>query len=126
MSAPTRGTTASSSRKSSPSSNHLPPSPSLPALPFTPTKRILPSPYILTPRSNAVCAPIASDQSDTLSLTYPGTDNLVSTAKGNYNDRLLSYQCFRNESYALDPMEKSRADAFEEAKGKAVAEGRMK
>ena len=60
-----------------------------------------------------------------MTLKYPGNDNIGFTAKGNFNDRLLSYQCFRDEDYALDPMEKSKADAFEEAKGKAVAEGKM-
>ncbi|KAL1644124.1 hypothetical protein SLS61_008954 [Didymella pomorum] len=74
--------------------------------------------------TNAVCDPIASDGSDTLSLKYPGNDNIGFTAKGNFNDRLLSYQCFTDEDYALDPMEKSKADAFEMAKAAAVAGGK--
>jgi hypothetical protein len=80
---------------------------------------------ILTPCSNAVCAPIASDGNDALTLTFPGNDNLGFTAKGDFNDRLLSYQCFRDENYALDPMEKSKAAAFEEAKAATIAEGKM-
>lgn len=85
-----------------------------------------PSSRILTlAHSNAVCAPIASDGSDALALTFPGNDNLGFTAKGDFNDRLLSYQCFREENYALDPLDKSKADAFEEAKDKAVPEGKM-
>ncbi|KAJ4340664.1 hypothetical protein N0V87_002325 [Didymella glomerata] len=79
----------------------------------------------LTPCSNAVCAPIASDGNDALTLTFPGNDNLGFTAKGDFNDRLLSYQCFRDENYALDPMEKSKAAAFEEAKAATIAEGKM-
>ncbi|KAF3048123.1 hypothetical protein E8E12_010588 [Didymella heteroderae] len=81
-----------------------------------PQRIILCLPRILIRRRNAVCAPLASDGSDTLSLTYPGTDNLGFTAKGDFNDRLLSYQCFREEDVALDPMEKSDAQEFENAK----------
>lgn len=46
------------------------------------------------------------------------------TAKGDFDDRLLSYQCFREENYALDPMEKSKADALEDAKAVAIAGGK--
>lgn len=60
-----------------------------------------------------------------MSLKYPGNDNIGFTAKGNFNDRLLSYQCFTDEDYALDPTEKNKADDFEVAKGNAIAEGMM-
>ena len=60
---------------------------------------------ILTFYSNALCAPIASDGSDSLTLTYPGTDNLSATKKGNFNDRLLSYNCFKEEEFSLEPPE---------------------
>ncbi|KAJ8107861.1 hypothetical protein OPT61_g8575 [Boeremia exigua] len=53
--------------------------------------------------TNAFCAPLASDGSDTLSLSYPGTDNLLVTQKGDYNDRLHSYQCFREEAVSTGP-----------------------
>ncbi|KAF2624247.1 hypothetical protein BU25DRAFT_424328 [Macroventuria anomochaeta] len=53
--------------------------------------------------TNAFCAPIASDGSDTLTLTYPGNDNLGFTEKGDFNDRLLSYNCFEDEYFTLDP-----------------------
>ncbi|KAJ4381074.1 hypothetical protein N0V86_003421 [Didymella sp. IMI 355093] len=75
--------------------------------------------------TNAFCAPIASDRSDQLTLTYPGTDNLGFTSKGDFNDRLLSYQCFRDDSVALDPTEKSAAEAFEDAKAKVIGAGKM-
>ncbi|KAL1601093.1 hypothetical protein SLS59_005763 [Nothophoma quercina] len=55
--------------------------------------------------TNALCAPIASDGSDSLTLTYPGTDNLSATQKGNFNDRLLSYNCFKEEEFSLEPPE---------------------
>lgn len=58
----------------------------------------------LTPHSNAFCAPILSDGSDSFGLAYPGSDNLGFTEKGDFNDRLLSYQCFRDDdSLHLDP-----------------------
>lgn len=70
---------------------------------------------MLTRCRNAVCAPLASNGSDTLTLTYPGTDNLGATEKGDFNDRLLSYQCFREEQVSLDPPEKAKG---KEAEGK--------
>lgn len=47
--------------------------------------------------SNALCASIMSDGSDSLTLSYPGTPDLGNTEKGDFNDRLLSYSCFREE-----------------------------
>jgi hypothetical protein len=45
-------------------------------------------------RRNAYCRPLASDASDFISLSYPGTANLGFTQKGNFNDKIHSYQCF--------------------------------
>ncbi|KAF1360067.1 hypothetical protein EJ07DRAFT_117554 [Lizonia empirigonia] len=54
--------------------------------------------------TNAFCAPILSDGSDSFGLAYPGCENLGFTKKGDFNDRLLSYQCFRDDdSLHLDP-----------------------
>ncbi|KAJ4991132.1 hypothetical protein SVAN01_03482 [Stagonosporopsis vannaccii] len=51
---------------------------------------------ILTlPRSNAFCTPLASDGTDALPLSFPGTGDLTTTQKGDYDGRLLSFQCFR-------------------------------
>ena len=61
--------------------------------------------HVLTISSNALCAPIASNGSDSLILTYPGTDNLSVTEKGDFNDRLLSYNCFKEEDFSLSPPE---------------------
>lgn len=50
------------------------------------------------PHSNALCAPLASDGSDTLALSFPGTDDLAATAeKEGFAGRVLSFQCFRDE-----------------------------
>jgi hypothetical protein len=38
---------------------------------------------------------VLSDGSQSLTLHYPGSPNLVQTEKGNFNDKLLSYQCFK-------------------------------
>lgn len=77
---------------------------------------------ITSSNSNALCAPLASDGSDSLPLSYPGAENLVDTIKGDFNDRLLSYQCFREEGYQVDPVEGGRAEGFEMAKAKTLAE----
>lgn len=54
--------------------------------------------------SNAFCSAILSDGSDALGLGYPGSDNLGFSEKGNFNDRLLSYQCFLDDdNLNLDP-----------------------
>ena len=94
-----QATTVSSTRMSS-ISLFLSSSPPLPL-----SVLILNSLAILTFYSNALCAPIASDGSDSLTLTYPGTDNLSATQKGNFNDRLLSYNCFKEEGFSLEPPE---------------------
>jgi hypothetical protein len=52
---------------------------------------------------DAYCSAILSDGSDSLTLTYPGSDNLLVTEKGDFNDRVLSYQCFKAEAFELDP-----------------------
>ncbi|KAF3008692.1 hypothetical protein E8E13_009350 [Curvularia kusanoi] len=46
---------------------------------------------------NSVCDSIASDLSDQLTLSFPGSDDLTHTAKGDYNDNLRSYHCFKEE-----------------------------
>jgi hypothetical protein len=38
---------------------------------------------------------VLSDGSQSLTIHYPGSPNLVQTEKGNFNDKLLSYQCFK-------------------------------
>ncbi|KAH6618856.1 hypothetical protein C7974DRAFT_401019 [Boeremia exigua] len=48
--------------------------------------------------TNAFCQPLASDGSDALTLHHPGSANLIQTDKGNLNDRLLSYHCFKESS----------------------------
>lgn len=53
---------------------------------------------LTTMQSNALCSRILSDSSDFLALTYPGTGDLRTTYKGDFNDRILSYQCFKNDS----------------------------
>lgn len=45
---------------------------------------------------NAFCAPLLSDGSDRLALSFPGTDDL-----GEYNDILLSYHCFKEENESI-------------------------
>ncbi|KAF1834527.1 hypothetical protein BDW02DRAFT_477501, partial [Decorospora gaudefroyi] len=45
--------------------------------------------------TNAVCRRILTDGSDFLELTYPGIADLRQTPKGDLNDAILSYLCFR-------------------------------
>jgi hypothetical protein len=47
--------------------------------------------------SNAFCSAVLSDGSQSLTLHHPGSSNLVQTEKGNFNDKLLSYQCFKED-----------------------------
>ncbi|KAF1924631.1 uncharacterized protein M421DRAFT_424512 [Didymella exigua CBS 183.55] len=63
--------------------------------------------------TNAVCAPIASDGSDALTLSFPGSANLMQTDKGDFNDRLLSYQCFREDKVEPSPPETAQEVAQE-------------
>lgn len=49
-------------------------------------------------KSNAYCRPLAIDGSDTLELSYPGNSNLLVTEKGNFNDKVYSYLCFKVDS----------------------------
>lgn len=44
---------------------------------------------------NSYCKKEASNGSDFLSLSWPGNPDLRSTDKGNLNDKLLSYVCFK-------------------------------
>ena len=44
-----------------------------------------------------------SDGSQSLTLRYPGSSNLVQTDQGNFNDKLLSYQCFKEEEEVEEP-----------------------
>ncbi|KAH6870754.1 hypothetical protein BKA58DRAFT_402255 [Alternaria rosae] len=45
--------------------------------------------------TNSYCKKEASNESDFLSLSWPGNPDLRSTDKGNLNDKLLSYVCFK-------------------------------
>ncbi|KAL6711306.1 hypothetical protein ACN47E_005837 [Coniothyrium glycines] len=47
--------------------------------------------------TNSYCRPLASDGADALALVYPGEGNLLRTDKGDWNDRVYSYQCFEEE-----------------------------
>ncbi|KAH7392711.1 hypothetical protein BKA66DRAFT_412464, partial [Pyrenochaeta sp. MPI-SDFR-AT-0127] len=47
--------------------------------------------------TNSDCRPFARDGSDFVELTYPGNANLLVTDKGDYNDKLYSYLCFKLE-----------------------------
>ncbi|KAF9698069.1 hypothetical protein EKO04_003480 [Ascochyta lentis] len=67
--------------------------------------------------TNALCASLTPDRSDTLTLSYPGSDNLGFTFKGNFNDLVLSYSCFK-EDFTL-----GSAGGAESESGKAVVVG---
>lgn len=54
-------------------------------------------------RRNALCSAVLSDGSQSLTLRYPGSSNLVQTDQGNFNDKLLSYQCFKEEEEVEEP-----------------------
>ncbi|KAF7570589.1 hypothetical protein PtrCC142_006067 [Pyrenophora tritici-repentis] len=45
--------------------------------------------------TNAYCRKFLSDESDFLGLTWPGIADLRYTAKGDFNDRVFSYACFK-------------------------------
>ncbi|KZM21482.1 uncharacterized protein EKO05_0006303 [Ascochyta rabiei] len=54
--------------------------------------------------TNSFCATLTTDRSETLTLSYPGSDNLGFTEQGDFNDRVLSYSCFKSD-FSLDPVE---------------------
>lgn len=43
---------------------------------------------------NSYCRPLASDGGDFLALGYPGIEDMRTTEKGDWNDRVFSYLCF--------------------------------
>jgi hypothetical protein len=47
---------------------------------------------------NAFCRPLRGDGNDFIELSYPGTANLVSTIRGDMNDKVLSYHCLASGS----------------------------
>ena len=53
--------------------------------------------FLTKPARNSYCRALASDGSDLLTLQYPGVGNLLATENGDWNDRVYSYQCFREE-----------------------------
>ncbi|CBX93203.1 hypothetical protein IAQ61_008928 [Plenodomus lingam] len=44
--------------------------------------------------ANAYCDALFADGRDVLSLSYPGNADLRTTSKGDWNDKVWSYQCF--------------------------------
>ncbi|KAF1962745.1 hypothetical protein CC80DRAFT_96887 [Byssothecium circinans] len=49
--------------------------------------------FICTFFKNALCSDV--DGKSSITLTHPGSPNLLDTEKGDFNDALLSYQCFK-------------------------------
>lgn len=50
---------------------------------------------------NALCTSLTSDFSDALGLHYPGSPDLRTTQKGDFNGRVLSYQCFEHDENSV-------------------------
>ncbi|KAF2130803.1 hypothetical protein P153DRAFT_286979, partial [Dothidotthia symphoricarpi CBS 119687] len=48
---------------------------------------------------NAFCRRLASDGSDNISVSYPGEPNLLDTHAGNWNDKVRSYNCFKDDDF---------------------------